>query len=255
MSDEAIIKMVDANIQREEILPSERAFSFKMKMDAIKRQGARDDLTSGTEFQKSGIKVDSWSREVVGDEAGMTGRQVAKYIRLTELIPELLDNVDVKKITLTMGADLSYLDVQVQKWVHEYFKENGFLKPVQVEALKNHSNLSNASQHMIITILNIKYFDEAVKGLEAQLEELAKAQKFIFMEYHAIEDAEAWHKIQDVLEERVKAGVEIKNDLIRTMGECRDVTDQYSETTFQKIVDFERSFLLCLIAGTGNLHG
>ena len=55
--------------------------------------------------------------------------------------------------------------------------------------------------------------------------------------------------------ERVKAGVEIKNDLIRTMGECRDVTDQYSETTFQKIVDFERSFLLCLIAGTGNLHG
>lgn len=152
--DEAIIKMVDANIQREEILPSERAFSFKMKMDAIKRQGARDDLTSGTEFQKSGIKVDSWSREVVGDEAGMTGRQVAKYIRLTELIPELLDNVDVKKITLTMGVDLSYLDVQVQKWVYEYFKENGFLKPVQVEALKNHSNLFNASQHMIITILN-----------------------------------------------------------------------------------------------------
>ena len=152
--DEAIIKMVDANIQREEILPSERAFSFKMKMDAIKRQGARDDLTSGTEFQKSGIKVDSWSREVVGDEAGMTGRQVTKYIRLTELIPELLDNVDVKKITLTMGVDLSYLDVQVQKWVYEYFKENGFLKPVQVEALKNHSNLSNASQHMIITILN-----------------------------------------------------------------------------------------------------
>ena len=152
--DEAIIKMVDANIHREEILPSERAFSFKMKMDAINRQGARDDLTSGTEFQKSGIKVDSWSREVVGDEAGMTGRQVAKYIRLTELIPELLDNVDVKKITLTMGVDLSYLDVQVQKWVYEYFKENGFLKPVQVEALKNHSNLSNASQHMIITILN-----------------------------------------------------------------------------------------------------
>ena len=59
---------------------------------------------------------------------------------------------------------------------------------------------------------------------------------------------EAWHKIQDVLEERVKAGVEIKNDLIRMMGE-------FSETTFQKIVDFERSFLLCLIAGTGNLHG
>ena len=152
--DEAIIKMVDANIQREEILPSERAFSFKMKMDAIKRQGARDDLTSGTEFQKSGIKVDSWSREVVGDEAGMTGRQVAKYIRLTELIPKLLDSVDSKKITLTMGVDLSYLDEQVQKWVYEYYRDNGFLKSVQVEALRNQQNLSNASQYSVISIMN-----------------------------------------------------------------------------------------------------
>ena len=152
--DEAIIKMVDANIQREEILPSERAFSFKMKMEAIKRQGARDDLTSGTQFQKSGIKVDSWSREVVGDEVGITGRQVAKYIRLTELIPELLDSVDSKKITLTMGVDLSYLDEQVQKWVYEYYHDNGFLKPVQVEALRNQQNLSNASQYSVISIMN-----------------------------------------------------------------------------------------------------
>lgn len=185
--DEAIIKMVDANIQREEILPSERAFSFKMKMDAIKRQGARDDLTSGTQFQKSGIKVDSWSREVVGDEAGMTGRQVAKYIRLTELIPELLDNVDVKKITLTMGVDLSYLDVQVQKWVYEYFKENGFLKPVQVEALKNHSNLSNASQHMIITILN-----EALpkKSTAAKVSLLEKKLDKYFPPHYSAKDRE-----------------------------------------------------------------
>ena len=62
--------------------------------------------------------------------------------------------IDNKKLGLVIAVDLSYLDVQVQKWVYEYFKENGFLKPVQVEALKNHSNLSNASQHMIITILN-----------------------------------------------------------------------------------------------------
>ncbi len=151
--DEAIIKMVDANIQREEILPSERAFSFKMKMEALSRQGNRGDLTCGTEFHKLDENSRK-TRETIGSESGMTGRQVAKYIRLTELIPELLDNVDVKKITLTMGVDLSYLDQQVQKWVYEYFKENGFLKPVQVEALKNHPNLSNASQHMIITILN-----------------------------------------------------------------------------------------------------
>lgn len=147
--------MVDANIQREEILPSERAFSFKMKMEAMKRRGYRSDLdandsTSGTEFPKS----DKWSRDIVGSEAGMTGRQVTKYIRLTELIPELLDYVDIKKITIAMAVDLSYLDEQVQKWVYEYFKENGFLKPVQVEALKNYPNLSNVTQFSVISIMN-----------------------------------------------------------------------------------------------------
>lgn len=151
--DEAIIKMVDANIQREEILPSERAFSFKMKMEAMSRQGSRVDLTCGTEFHKSG-DINKKTRETIGDEAGMTGRQVTKYIRLTELIPELLDYVDIKKITIAMGVDLSYLDEQVQKWVYEYFKENGFLKPVQVEALKNYPNLSNATQFSVISIMN-----------------------------------------------------------------------------------------------------
>ena len=86
MSDnEAIIKMVDANIQREEILPSERAFSFKMKMEAMSRQGSRVDLTCGTEFHKSG-DINKKTRETIGDEAGMTGRQVTKYIRLEVLI-------------------------------------------------------------------------------------------------------------------------------------------------------------------------
>lgn len=99
------IKMVDANIQREEILPSERAFSFKMKMEAMSRQGSRVDLTCGTEFHKSG-DINKKTRETIGDEAGMTGRQVTKYIRLTELIPELLDYVDIKKITIAMAVDL-----------------------------------------------------------------------------------------------------------------------------------------------------
>ena len=84
----------------------------------------------------------------------MTGRQVTKYIRLTQLIPELLECVDLKKMTLAMGVDLSYLDEQVQKWVYEYYHDNGFLKPIQVEALKNGSDLSNATQFQIITILN-----------------------------------------------------------------------------------------------------
>lgn len=130
--DEAIIKMVDANIQREEILPSERAFSFKMKMEAMSRQGQRNDLTSGQNVPKL-------TSDVIGEENGMSGRQVKRYIRLTELIPELLECTDNKKIGLVMAVDLSYLNEQVQKWVYEYFKENGFLKPVQVEALKNYS--------------------------------------------------------------------------------------------------------------------
>ena len=145
--DEAIIKMVDANIQREEILPSERAFSLKMKMDAIKRQGKRSDLTS----DHNGPKLASVE---VGQTVGISSTQVKRYIRLTELIPELLDYVDNKKIGLVMAVDLSYLDEQVQKWVYEYFKENGFLKPVQVEALKNYPNLSNVTQFSVISIMN-----------------------------------------------------------------------------------------------------
>lgn len=150
--DEATIIMVDANVQREEILPSERAFSLKMKMDAMRRQGARIDVdgTCCTECDKSGKKTAS----IVGDQVGLKARQVHKYIRLTELVPEILEFIDQKKITITMGVDLSYLDEQIQKWVYEYYKDNGFLKPVQVEALKNYPNLSNATQQSVISIMN-----------------------------------------------------------------------------------------------------
>ena len=150
--DEAIIIMVDANVQREEILPSERAFSLKMKMDAMRRQGARLDVngTCGTECHKLGTKTS----EIVGESCGLKGRQVRKYIRLTELIPDMLVSVDNKKITITMGVDLSYLDEQIQKWVYEYYKDNGFLKPVQVEAVKNYPNLANATQQSVISIMN-----------------------------------------------------------------------------------------------------
>lgn len=150
--DEATIIMVDANVQREEILPSERAFSLKMKMDAMRRQGARIDVdgTCCTECDKSGKKTAS----IVGDQVGLKARQVHKYIRLTELVPEILEFIDQKKITITMGVDLSFLDEQIQKWVYEYYKDNGFLKPVQVEALKNYPNLSNATQQSVISIMN-----------------------------------------------------------------------------------------------------
>ncbi len=145
--DEAIIVMVDANVQREEILPSERAWSLKMKMDAMRRQGSRTDLTS----DHNGPRLASVE---VGESVGISSTQVKRYIRLTELIPEILDSVDNKKIGLLLGVDISYLDEQVQKWVYEYFKDNGFLKPAQVAALKEHPNLANTTQYNVISILN-----------------------------------------------------------------------------------------------------
>lgn len=147
--DEAIIKMVDANIQREEILPSEKAFAYKMKLEAMKRSAGRptkeNACHSGTHLR---------SDQELASQVGESARSIQRYIRLTYLIPELLEMIDLKKLQFVMAVDISYFDEQVQKWVYEYFKENGFLKPVQVEALKNAENLSNATQYSIISILN-----------------------------------------------------------------------------------------------------
>ena len=147
--DEAIVIMVDANIQREELLPSEKAFAYKMKLDALKRTAGRPTKENAC-HNGTHLRSDQELALQVGDSA----RSIQRYIRLTELIPELLDYVDNKKIGLVMAVDLSYLDEQVQKWVYEYFRENGFLKPVQVEALKNNPNIANANQFNIISIMN-----------------------------------------------------------------------------------------------------
>ena len=105
--DDAIILLVDSNIQRENILPSERAFAFKMKMDAIKRQGAHSDLTSAQVAPKL-------SSEKIGEDSGMSKDTVKRYIRLTNLIPKLLELVDDKKISFTPAVELSYLDAKQQ---------------------------------------------------------------------------------------------------------------------------------------------
>lgn len=102
--DEATIFMVDANFQRSKILPSEKAFAYKMKLDAMKRQGQRTDLTSVPEAQKS-----KTSRELLGDQVGESQDQVRRYIRLTELIPEILDMVDDGVIALRPAVELSYI--------------------------------------------------------------------------------------------------------------------------------------------------
>ena len=106
--DAAVLLMVDSNLQRENILPSERAFAYKMKLEALKNQGARSDLTSVQLAPKL-------STEKIGEEVGMSKDNVKRYIRLTNLVPELLDMVDEKKIAFNPAVELSYLDESQQR--------------------------------------------------------------------------------------------------------------------------------------------
>ena len=234
--DEATIAMVDSNMQREEILPSERAFALKMKMDAMRRRGYRSDLageadaakvagmsdiatvknqgdfeTCGREVHKSdegdqevtcghkvhkseenqpeeilseqdnhkpedserkfvndmyevsdqtstcGLEVHKFSesrtRDAIGKEMGMGGRQVQRYLRLTELIQELLDMVDAKKISLDVGVGLSYLPTDVQGMVYSYMKVYGAIRTEQVEALKDAPDLEEITQEQVTEVL------------------------------------------------------------------------------------------------------
>ena len=114
--DAAVLLMVDSNLQRENILPSERAFAYKMKLEALKNQGARSDLTSVQVAPKL-------STEKIGEEVGMSKDNVKRYIRLTNLVPELLDMVDEKKISFNPAVELSYLDEAQQRDFLEAMKD------------------------------------------------------------------------------------------------------------------------------------
>lgn len=110
--DAAVLVMVDSNIQREELLPSERAFAYKMKLEALKHQGARSDLTSMQVAQKLSVQK-------VGDDAGVSKDQVRRFIRLTELISELLDMVDERKLAFNPAVEVSYLKRDEQRMLLE----------------------------------------------------------------------------------------------------------------------------------------
>lgn len=128
--DEAILMMLDSNLHREEILPSEKAKAYKMRLDVMKRQGERTDLTFNPLGGKS---VESASR--VGEEAGDSATQVRRYIRLNELIPELLVLVDEKRIALRPAVELSYLPKEAQQWLNEAINYT-FATPSHVQAIK-----------------------------------------------------------------------------------------------------------------------
>ena len=138
--DEAVIIMVDSNIQRENILPSEKAFAYKMKLEAMKHQGAKG--TGDT-------------ADLVGKEAGDSGRKVQRYIRLTELLPELLDMVDNGKIKFIPAVSLSYLSKEEQAWVQACIKEKSVsVSGVMADALKKHSEDGKLTELAVQLILS-----------------------------------------------------------------------------------------------------
>ena len=147
--DEATVKMVDSNIQREELLPSEKAYAYKMKMDALRRQAGRP-----TKDNSRQIVGNYETADIVGKENGESGRQVQRFIRLTELIPELLEYVDQKRLQFTVAVEISYIDKEVQKWLYEYIKDNGMVRLNQVVLLRAQMKTGAITQAKIISMLN-----------------------------------------------------------------------------------------------------
>lgn len=147
--DEAVICMVDVNVQREELLPSEKAFAYKMKLEAMKRKAGRPSQSNvsqnGTDFR---------SDELLAKQIGTSRNQIQRYIRLTELLPELLELVDKKKLQFTVAVDISYIDKRIQEWIYEYIKDTGFIKPNQIAALRQQLNEGPVNQVMMLSLFN-----------------------------------------------------------------------------------------------------
>ena len=153
--DEAVLAMVDSNIQREELLPSEKAFAYKMKLEAMKRQAGRPKKEfSENNSTQNGRNLES--AEIMALEIGESKNQIRRFIRLTELTPELLDMVDRKRLNFTIAVDISYIDKQVQQWLYEYIRENGFIKPNQIATLRKYLKQGEPvmTQQLMISILN-----------------------------------------------------------------------------------------------------
>ncbi len=175
--DESIIIMVDANLQREELLPSEKAFAFKMKMDAMRHQGTcRHDVPKLSPEERR-------SSTMVGKGSGLTGRSVTRYIRLTQLLPELLEMVDNKQLSFVNGVDIASFDKEVQSFLLTYIQKNGGNSPVQIAALKSQPNLENLTPYTVMSIMK-----EALISKETSKKVILsekKLNKFFLPEYTA----------------------------------------------------------------------
>ena len=146
--DDAVIAMVDSNIQREEILPSEKAFAFRLRYEAMKRKAGRPVKNS------SQVGTNYRADEDLAEQVGESRNQVHRFIRLTKVIPELLDLVDRGNIAIMTGVDISYLEEKMQKWLYEYIKDNGVIKSYQISALRDELNMNgNLTRNEVIQIL------------------------------------------------------------------------------------------------------
>ena len=155
--DAAVLLMVDSNLQRENILPSERAFAYKMKLEALKNQGARSDLTSVQVAPKL-------STEKIGEEVGMSKDNVKRYIRLTNLVPELLDMVDEKKIAFNPAVELSYLDEAQQRDFLEAMNDTqNFPSLSQAQRLKKLAQEGHFSYDVAFAVMGEPKKDELDK--------------------------------------------------------------------------------------------
>jgi len=199
--DAATIIMVDSNLQRENILPSERAFAFKLKLEAIKRQGARTDLTSS----QLGTKLNR-ADEVVAEQAGSSRNQVQRYIRLTELIPELLSMVDEKKIAFNPAVELSYLKSEEQLLLIDAMDtEQATPSLSQAQRLKKFSAEGNCTLEAMCAIMS-----EEKKGEPDKVTLTGDKIKKYFpknytpqqMEATIIKLLEGWHKKRTQDQER-----------------------------------------------------
>ena len=201
--DAAVLLMVDSNLQRENILPSERAFAYKMKLEALKNQGARSDLTCGQFGHKL---IGAKARDIVADESGDNARNVQRFIRLTSLIPELLDMVDEKKIAFNPAVELSYLDESQQRDFLEAMNDTQNAPSLsQAQRLKKLAQEGHFSYDVAFAVMGEEKKDELDKAViknDSLRKYFPRSYTLKQMEDTIIKLLEQWQKKRQHSEER-----------------------------------------------------
>ena len=198
--DQAILQMVESNLQRETIRPSERAFAYKMKMEVLKHQGARTDLTLSQVGQKlRGVT----SRDLVAQEAGDNARNIQRYIRLTHLIPELLELVDQKKISFNPAVELSYLTADEQRDFLQAMEDSKHPPSLsQAQRIKRLSRAGACSYDAILDVMKNAQLDRLTLKNEAIQEYFPRSYTPRQMEETILKLLEQWHRKRHRSQER-----------------------------------------------------